>query len=69
MKRRLTKDDYESSRKTATQLRAERMKKGKTAKFVAERMDITQAYLCDLERGYRCLTEKLIRRYRAALEI
>ena len=68
MKRRvLDKDDFSSSRRVADKLRARRIKKGKTAKFIASVMGISAGYLCDLEAGKRCLSAALVTAYERAL--
>lgn len=54
--------------KTGFRARIERQRHGLTLREVARRMDVSAAYVSDIERGNRGWTIKLAIRYLAALE-
>ena len=49
-------------------MKAERQAAKATQKEVAEQMNLSDNYICDLESGNRRWTEDLVTRYRAALK-
>lgn len=58
----------QDSAATGLALRTMRTSKSLSLRKVAERMTITPAYLCDLERGKRNWSEGLCKRFQEALK-
>lgn len=70
MKRRTLSDrEWEASKRISATLRERRIRKGKTAKFIAGAMHISTSYLSDIEAGRRYISEALKTAYEKALAI
>jgi len=54
-------------RETGAMARKERLKNGLSVREVAQRMGISGAYLCDMEKGYRGWTQEKVDRFIRAL--
>lgn len=64
-----TKQTIIDQQKTALQARAFRLSSGISLRTIAKRMEISAAYLSDLELGRRLWSEEMCKRFRAAVEV